>query len=161
MGFPLGKGSLDGGLLTCHWHHARSDLRSGYAFDLWADDTPVFEVRDEGDDIWISKGPVQRVDAVFHFVRLGRGLEENIGLVQAKNIVALLAEGEGTRGVIREIAESPWLQRRVWLQETVLGLRVAVLRRLRSSIARALCRGRRPRSRWPLHRAPSARFRRC
>ena len=30
MGFPLGKGSLDGGLLSCHWHHARFDLRSGH-----------------------------------------------------------------------------------------------------------------------------------
>src|ERR1700736_6542948 len=95
MGFPLSKGSLDYGLLTCHWHHARFDLRSGCTFDLWADDTPVFEVRVEGDDIWVSNVPVQRADALFHFARLHRGLEENIGLVQAKNIVALLAEGGG------------------------------------------------------------------
>ena len=26
MGFPLSKGSLDYGLLTCHWHHVRFDL---------------------------------------------------------------------------------------------------------------------------------------
>jgi len=114
MGFPLAKGSLDDGLLTCHWHHARFDLRSGCTFDLWADDTPVFEVRVEGDDIWVSKVPVQRVDAVFHFARLRRGLEENIGLVQAKNIVALLAEGEGTSVVIREIAKFGARHHRVW-----------------------------------------------
>jgi nitrite reductase/ring-hydroxylating ferredoxin subunit len=114
MGFPLHKGSLDDGLLTCHWHHARFDLRSGCAFDLWADDAPVFEVRVEGDDIWVSKGPLQRVDAVFHFARLRRGLEENIGLVQAKNIVALLADGEGTRGIIRKLAEFGARHHRVW-----------------------------------------------
>jgi nitrite reductase/ring-hydroxylating ferredoxin subunit len=114
MGFPLHKGSLDDGLLTCHWHHARFDLRSGCAFDLWADNAPVFEVRVEGDDIWVSKGPLQRVDAVFHFARLRRGLEENIGLVQAKNIVALLADGEGTRAIIRKLAEFGARHHRVW-----------------------------------------------
>ena len=114
MGFPLSKGSLDYGLLTCHWHHARFDLRSGCTFDLWADDTPAFEVRVEGDDIWVSKVPVQRTDAAFHFARLRRGLEENIGLVQAKNIVALLAEGEGAKSVIQEIAKFGARHHRVW-----------------------------------------------
>jgi nitrite reductase/ring-hydroxylating ferredoxin subunit len=114
MGFPLAKGSLDDGLLTCHWHHARFDLRSGCAFDLWADDTPVFEVRVEGGDIWVSKVPVQRADALFHYARLSRGLKENIGLVQAKSIVALVAEGEGAKGVIREIAKFGARHHRVW-----------------------------------------------
>jgi nitrite reductase/ring-hydroxylating ferredoxin subunit len=114
MGFPLSKGSLHDGLLTCHWHHARFDVCSGSAFDLWADDTPVFTVCVEGDDIWVSKAPVQRADAVFHYERLRRGLEENIGLVQAKSIVALLAEGEGAKGVIREIAKFGARHHRVW-----------------------------------------------
>ena len=48
MGFPLQEGSVDGGILTCHWHHARFDLASGCTFDLWADDVPTcpVEVRD-------------------------------------------------------------------------------------------------------------------
>ena len=29
MGFPLDKGSVENGILTCHWHHARFDLASG------------------------------------------------------------------------------------------------------------------------------------
>jgi nitrite reductase/ring-hydroxylating ferredoxin subunit len=29
MGFPLHKGTVRDGLLTCHWHHARFDLASG------------------------------------------------------------------------------------------------------------------------------------
>jgi nitrite reductase/ring-hydroxylating ferredoxin subunit len=114
MGFPLSKGSVNHGLLTCPWHHARFDLRSGCTFDLWADDTPMFEVRVEGDDIWVSKMPVQRTDAVFHSARLHRGLEENIGLVQAKNIVALLTQGEGAKSVIREIAKFGARHHRVW-----------------------------------------------
>ena len=37
MGFPLERGSIEDGILTCHWHHARFDLESGCTFDLWAD----------------------------------------------------------------------------------------------------------------------------
>ena len=33
MGFPLDRGTLQGGILTCHWHHARFDLSSGGTFD--------------------------------------------------------------------------------------------------------------------------------
>src|SRR5438477_1411011 len=29
MGFPLERGSVEDGILTCHWHHARFDLESG------------------------------------------------------------------------------------------------------------------------------------
>ena len=48
MGFPLDRGSVEDGILTCHWHHARFDLASGCTFDLWADDVPTcpVEVRD-------------------------------------------------------------------------------------------------------------------
>ena len=44
MGFPLERGSLEDGVLTCHWHHARFDLASGCTFDLWADDVPICPV---------------------------------------------------------------------------------------------------------------------
>ena len=31
MGFPLDRGTVREGILTCHWHHARFDLASGGA----------------------------------------------------------------------------------------------------------------------------------
>ena len=31
MGFPLHRGTVADGILTCHWHHARFDLCSGGA----------------------------------------------------------------------------------------------------------------------------------
>jgi len=48
LGFPLHRGTVEDGILTCHWHHARFDLASGCTFDLWADDVPTaaVEVRD-------------------------------------------------------------------------------------------------------------------
>ena len=51
MGFPLDRGSVRDGMLTCHWHQARFDLRSGCTFDLWADDVPRYES-------WIDDGVV-------------------------------------------------------------------------------------------------------
>jgi nitrite reductase/ring-hydroxylating ferredoxin subunit len=44
MGFPLSRGSVSDGILTCHWHHARFDLSSGCTFDLFADDVLTAEV---------------------------------------------------------------------------------------------------------------------
>jgi nitrite reductase/ring-hydroxylating ferredoxin subunit len=114
MGFPLSKGSVQEGILTCHWHHGRFELGSGCTFDLWADDTPAFEVFVNGDDIWVSRGPRQPADSSCHFGRLRRGLEHSIGLVQAKNIVALLARGEPARRVVREIARFGAGNHRVW-----------------------------------------------
>jgi len=114
MGFPLSKGSVQEGILTCHWHHARFDLRSGCTFDLWADDTLAFEVRLHGADIWISRRPRQQADSPFYFARLRRGMEQNIGLVQAKNIVALLARGEPAHCIVREIARFGAHNHRVW-----------------------------------------------
>ena len=114
MGFPLSKGSAQEGILTCHWHHARFDLRSGCTFDLWADDAPAFEVRVNGDDIWVSRQPRQQADSPFYFARLRRGMEQNIGLVQAKNTVALLARGEAVQRIVREIAKFGAHNHRVW-----------------------------------------------
>ncbi|MBV9644888.1 MAG: Rieske 2Fe-2S domain-containing protein [Verrucomicrobia bacterium] len=115
MGFPLSKGSIEEGILTCHWHHARFDLRSGCTFDLWADDAPTFEVRVNGDDIWVSRRPRQQADSSFYFARLERGMEQSIGLVQAKNIVALLARGERPDRIVREIAKFGAHNHRVWI----------------------------------------------
>ena len=44
MGFPLSKGSVHDGILTCYWHYARFDLETGGTFDLWADDVRTFPV---------------------------------------------------------------------------------------------------------------------
>jgi nitrite reductase/ring-hydroxylating ferredoxin subunit len=114
MGFPLSKGSLQEGILTCHWHHGRFDLRSGCTFDLWADDAPAFEVRVNGDEIWVSRKPRQRADSAYYFARLRRGMEQSIGLVQAKNIIALLARGEPVHRIVREIARFGAHNHRVW-----------------------------------------------
>ena len=54
MGFPLERGSVEDGILTCHWHHARFDLASGCTFDLWADDVPTCPVEVRNDEVWVK-----------------------------------------------------------------------------------------------------------
>src|SRR5262249_26978537 len=54
MGFPLERGSVEDGILTCHWHHARFDLESGCTFDLWADDVPICPVEVRNGEVWVK-----------------------------------------------------------------------------------------------------------
>src|SRR4051794_30072500 len=88
MGFPLHRGTIADGILTCHWHHARFDLCSGGTFDQFADDVRVFAVELRGDDVFVDVRP--RVDPIAHQrERLRDGLERNISLVLAKAAIAL------------------------------------------------------------------------
>lgn len=89
MGFPLHRGTVCDGILTCHWHHARFDLATGGTFDQFADELRRFPVTVDGDDVLIDSGPLP--DAVAHQrKRLQDGLERDIPLVLAKATIALL-----------------------------------------------------------------------
>jgi nitrite reductase/ring-hydroxylating ferredoxin subunit len=90
MGFPLHRGTVEDGILTCHWHHARFDLCSGGTFDQWADDLRRFPVEVRGDEVWVDVSPP--ADPVAHQrERLRDGLERDIPLVLAKATIALVA----------------------------------------------------------------------
>src|SRR5215211_6784483 len=104
MGFPLHRGTVADGILTCHWHHARFDLCSGGTFDQFADDVRVFPVELRGDDVFVDPRP--RVDALEHQrQRLRDGLERNISLVLAKAAIALDAAEPGGADVFRSGVE--------------------------------------------------------
>jgi len=89
MGFPLHRGTLCDGILTCHWHHARFDLATGGTFDQFADELRRFPVTLDGDDVLVDLRP--REDPAAHQrKRLRDGLERDIPLVVAKATIALL-----------------------------------------------------------------------
>ena len=89
MGFPLDRGTVNDGLLTCHWHHARFDLESGGTFDQFADDARVFPTEVRDGDVWVDLSP--RGDwKEYRRGRLRDGLERNISLVMAKSVISLL-----------------------------------------------------------------------
>ena len=104
MGFPLHRGSLHDGILTCHWHHARFDLASGCAFDLFADDVPSYDVRIADGQVLVARTPRQHADAAFYGRRLQRGLDIGVGLIQAKALLGLLDEDRDPSGVIATVA---------------------------------------------------------
>lgn len=93
MGFPLDRGTVKAGILTCHWHYARFDLESGGTFDQWADDVRVFPVEIRDDEVWVDLA--QQGDPRQHQQeRLRVGLERDLSLVMGKAVLVLL-EGEG------------------------------------------------------------------
>lgn len=105
MGFPLHQGTIKDGILTCHWHQARFDLCSGCTFDLWADDVLPYDTTVVDGTVYVSTRPGIRPGPEYHRGRLLRGMERNIGLVQAKSLLGLLDGGTDFREVIRTIAE--------------------------------------------------------
>src|SRR3954452_21864312 len=56
MGFPLDRGTVQDGILTCHWHHARFHLAGGGTFDPWADDLRAFGVEVRDGEVWVDTG---------------------------------------------------------------------------------------------------------
>ena len=101
MGFPLHRGTIEDGILTCHWHHARFDLKSGCTFDLFADDATVYPVEVRDGRVYIDafatpRDPVQR-----GLRRLEEGMDQNIRLVIAKAVVALIRAGANPDDIAR------------------------------------------------------------
>ena len=104
MGFPLDRGSVEDGILTCHWHHARFDLASGCTFDLWADDVPTCPVEVRDGEVWI-KPSFGHGDPSRHWRgRLDDGLAHNLGLVIAKAVRGQLTAGVPAREILRQAA---------------------------------------------------------
>ena len=100
MGFPLDRGSVDDGILTCHWHHARFDVTTGGTFDLWADDAQAFPAEVIAGEVWIDLR-ADRDELAHHRRRLRDGLERNLSLVIAKAVIGLLEAGADPREPFR------------------------------------------------------------
>ncbi len=100
LGFALHKGTIESGMITCHWHHARFDLVSGCTLDPWADDAVGFAVELVGDDVMISP---RRTEASLErsVERLRKGIELNLTLVIAKAVHALVELPGGEQEAIR------------------------------------------------------------
>ncbi len=107
MGFPLNRGTVKDGILTCHWHHARFDLDNGGTFDQWAGDVPSFALQirkgNKEKEIWLDIS--QHISSVSNhseqMMLLQNGLKQNISLMIAKAVVAMLDENSKKEGAKR------------------------------------------------------------
>jgi nitrite reductase/ring-hydroxylating ferredoxin subunit len=104
MGFPLERGSLDDGILTCHWHHARFDLESGCTFDLWADDVPICPIEVRNGEVWVKTTFGHANPAAHWRQRLADGLAHDLGLVLAKAVHGQLAADVPRADIVRQVA---------------------------------------------------------
>jgi hypothetical protein len=92
--------------LTCDWHHARFDIKSGGCFDLWADDVPVFAVNVIDGTIFVhtERDNKRRKDEhrAYHLRRLNDAMEQNIALIIAKSTLTLDSEGVSSSDLFRK-----------------------------------------------------------
>ena len=102
LGFPLHRGSVEDGILTCHWHHARFDLKSGGTFDLWADDVPVCPAEVRDDEVWVTADCGYPFETSYWRTRLLDGMAHNLGLVTGKSVLALLDQGVAANDLVED-----------------------------------------------------------
>jgi nitrite reductase/ring-hydroxylating ferredoxin subunit len=105
MGFPLSRGTVRDGLLTCHWHHARFDLDGGGTLDPFADNVRSFQVQVDGDDVFVLLGDGQAAERGRWLARLEEGLEHGLDFVLAKSTIASLSMGTDAADVLRTIGQ--------------------------------------------------------
>ena len=105
MGFPLSRGTVRDGLLTCHWHHARFDLEGGGTFDPFADNVRSFRVQVEGDSVFLvlDDGQADTERTARWLARLDEGLEHQLDLVLAKAALRLLGGGAPAADIVRTV----------------------------------------------------------
>ena len=100
LGFPLHRGTVEDGLLTCHWHHARFDLCSGGTLDPFADDVRVYSVELRDGRVVVLPPPAADPTPGL-LARLDDGLQHGLSLVMAKSVLGLLDAGADPLVVLR------------------------------------------------------------
>ncbi len=100
LGFPLHRGSVADGLVTCHWHHARFDLATGGTLDPFADDARAFPVEVENGEVFLV-AEAGGGGAEVGRRRLREGLEQGLTLVMAKSVLGLLEAGTDPTDIVR------------------------------------------------------------
>ena len=105
MGFPLSRGSTKDGILTCDWHHARFDIKTGGCFDLWADDVPVFAVNVIDGKIFVRIEQANKRKEQLrarHLQKLNDAMEQNIALIVAKSVLTLNSQEVSSSDLFRK-----------------------------------------------------------
>ena len=91
MGYPLTRGRVRGGVLTCDWHGWSYDMGGGGCFTGGCDDLSTFPVEVREDEIYIdiARGGNKRDDA--HFLLLQEGLLSGDNWTLSKAVAIMLA----------------------------------------------------------------------
>ena len=110
MGYPMTRGAIRNGVLTCDWHGWSFDLEGGGCFVGGCADLATFPVEIRDGEVWLS---INRSDArrrENHLRLLQEGLLTSDSWTLSKAIALLLADGLPEEEVVevpREDATSP------------------------------------------------------
>ena len=90
MGYPLTRGAVRNGILTCDWHGRSFDLEGGGCFNYECDDLQTFPVDVRQNEIWIQPGDTQYKRRDEHLRLLWEGLLSEDRWTISKAIALLL-----------------------------------------------------------------------
>ena len=101
MGYPLTRGRVRNGVLTCDWHGWSYDMKGGGCFTGGCDDLDTFpvEVRDNAIYIDVRGGGSKRHDA--HLLLLKEGLLSADNWTLSKAIAIMLAQGVSEQDTLK------------------------------------------------------------
>ncbi|MDE0323347.1 MAG: Rieske (2Fe-2S) protein [Candidatus Poribacteria bacterium] len=105
MGYPLTRGTVRNGILTCDWHRRSFDLEGGGCFHVECDDLRTFPVEVRGNEIWIEPGDLTYRRAEEHKQLLREGLLSEDRWTMSKAISLLLKGGVPEEEVMGSILE--------------------------------------------------------
>src|SRR5436309_962969 len=105
MGYPLTRGRVRNGVVTCDWHGWSYDMRGGGCFTGGCDDLDTFpvEVRDSAIYIDVRSGGSRRKDA--HFLLLKEGLLSEDNWTLSKAIAIMLAQGVSEQDTLKRVVQ--------------------------------------------------------
>ncbi len=98
MGYPLTRGAVRHGVLTCDWHQRSFDLEGGGCFNVECDDLQTFPAETRDDEIWIQLGDFAYKRKDEHLRLLWEGLLSEDRWTMSKAIALLLNGGSTHRG---------------------------------------------------------------
>lgn len=105
MGYPLTRGRVRNGVLTCDWHGWSYDMKGGGCFTGGCDDLDTFpvDVRDGVIYIDVGSGGSKRKDA--HFLLLKEGLLSEDNWTLSKAIAIMLAKGVSEQDTLKLVVK--------------------------------------------------------
>ena len=93
MGYPLTRGRIRHGILTCDWHERSFDLEGGGCFNVECDDLQTFPTEVRDNEIWVQLGDLTYRRKAEHLSLLWEGLLSGDRWTMSKAIALLLKGG--------------------------------------------------------------------
>lgn len=103
MGYPLTRGRIRHGILTCDWHGRSFDLEGGGCFNFQCDNLQTFPVENRDGEIWIKIEDAEYNRKRAHLRLLWEGLLSQDRWTMSKAIALLLKGGVPEEDIVELI----------------------------------------------------------